>query len=241
MESSPETSITQDFNPFVSTGDAYGMGATGLIYEPLLEFDLAAPPKYYPWLATSYAWSNGGKTITFAIRPGVKWNNGTAFTPADVAYTFNLMKNNASVNLAGLKISNVTTSGNNVVITFPTAQYTNLENIAGTAIVPAAIWSKAGQPGDVRGREPGRHRTLHAGQLHAAGLHAGQEPQLLAGVPGQGPEGLFPGLHLQHRRAQRAVLRADRLDRELHPRPAEELRRHQPLRAPLLGGTRRHQ
>ena len=146
MESSPETSITQAFNPFVSTGDAYGMGATGLIYEPLIQFDLAAPPKYYPWLATSYAWSNGGKTLTFAIRQGVKWNNGTPFTPADVAYTFNLMKNNASVNLGGLKISGVTTSGNNVVLTFPTAQYTNLENIAGTAIVPQAIWSKAGNP-----------------------------------------------------------------------------------------------
>jgi len=146
MESSPETSITQAFNPFVSTGDAYGMGATGLIYEPLIQFDLAAPPKYYPWLATTYAWSNGGKTLTFAIRQGVKWNNGTAFTPADVAFTFNLMKNNASVNLAGLKISSVTTSGNNVVLTFPTAQYTNLENIAGTAIVPQAIWSKAGNP-----------------------------------------------------------------------------------------------
>jgi ABC-type transport system substrate-binding protein len=52
MESSPETSITQDFNPFVTTA-AWGMGATGLIYEPLIQFDLAAPPKYYPWLATS--------------------------------------------------------------------------------------------------------------------------------------------------------------------------------------------
>ena len=146
MESSPETVITQSFNPFVPTGAPWGMGATGLIYEPLIQFDLAKPPTYYPWLATSYAWSNGGKTITFAIRQGVKWNDGTAFTPADVAFTFNLMKNNASVNLNGLKISSVTTSGNNVVLTFPTGQYANLESIAGTAIVPQAIWSKAGNP-----------------------------------------------------------------------------------------------
>jgi peptide/nickel transport system substrate-binding protein len=146
MESSPETAITQSFNPFVPTGAPWGMGATGLIYEPLIQFDLAKPPTYYPWLATSYAWSNGGKTITFAIRQGVKWNDGTAFTPADVAYTFNLMKNNASVNLNGLKISSVTTSGNNVVLNFPTGQYANLESIAGTAIVPQAIWSKAGNP-----------------------------------------------------------------------------------------------
>jgi peptide/nickel transport system substrate-binding protein len=146
MESSPETAITQDFNPFATTAAPWGMGATGLIYEPLIQFDLAAPPKYYPWLATSYAWSNGGKTLAFTIRQGVKWNDGTAFTPADVAYTFNLVKSNAAVNLDGLKISTVSTSGNTVTLTFPTAQYTNLEEIAGTAIVPQAIWSKAGSP-----------------------------------------------------------------------------------------------
>ena len=146
MESSPETAITQTFNPFVPTGTPWGMGATGLIYEPLIQFNLAKPPTYYPWLATSYTWSNGGKTITFAIRQGVKWNDGTAFTPADVAFTFNLMKNNTSVNLNGLKITSVTTSGNTVVLNFPTPQFANLESIAGTAIVPQAIWSKAGNP-----------------------------------------------------------------------------------------------
>jgi peptide/nickel transport system substrate-binding protein len=146
MESSPETAITQDFNPFATTAAPWGMGATGLIYEPLIQFDLAAPPKYYPWLATSYAWSNDGKTLAFTIRQGVKWNNGTPFTPADVAYTFNLVKSNAAVNIDGLKISTVSTSGNTVTLTFPTAQYTNLEEIAGTAIVPQAIWSKAGNP-----------------------------------------------------------------------------------------------
>ncbi len=146
MESSPESTITQDVQPVRPHRRPLGMGATGLIYEPLIQFDLAKPPTYYPWLATSYAWSNGGKTITFAIRQGVKWNDGTAFTPADVAYTFNLMKANASVNLNGLKITSVSTSGNNVVLNFPTGQYANLESIAGTAIVPQAIWSKAGNP-----------------------------------------------------------------------------------------------
>ena len=146
MESSPETSITQAFNPFVTTQAAYGMGSDGLIYEPLLQFDVAAPPTYYPWLATSYAWSNGGKAITFTIRQGVKWNNGTPLTPADVAFTFNLLKSNAAVNLDGLTMTSVSTSGNTVTLTFPTAQYANLQNIAGTAIVPQAIWSKVGNP-----------------------------------------------------------------------------------------------
>jgi peptide/nickel transport system substrate-binding protein len=126
MESSPESTITQAFNPFVATQAIYGMGADGLIYEPLLQFDIAAPPKYYPWLATSYQWSNGGKSVTFTIRQGVK--------------------NNKAINLAGLAISSVSTSGNTVTLTFPAAQYTNLQSIAGVPILPQSIWSKAGNP-----------------------------------------------------------------------------------------------
>jgi peptide/nickel transport system substrate-binding protein len=146
MESSPETAITQAFNPFLATQAAYGMGVTGLIYEPLIEFDLAAPPKNYPWLATGYKWSDGGKSITFTIRSGVKWNNGTALTPADVAFTYNLVKKNTAINLGGLDISSVSTSGSTVTLTFPTAQYTNLEQIAGVAIVPESVWSKVSDP-----------------------------------------------------------------------------------------------
>ena len=141
MESSPESTITQAFNPFVPTQAIFGMGADGLIYEPLLQFNIASPPKYYPWLATSYKWSNGGKTVTFAIRPGVKFNNGTPMTPADVVFTYNLVKANKAINLAGLNISSVSASGNNVTLTFPTSQYTNLQSIAGVPILPQAIWS----------------------------------------------------------------------------------------------------
>jgi len=146
MESSPESTITQAFNPFVPTQAIFGMGADGLIYEPLLQFDIAAPPKYYPWLATSYQWSNGGKSVTFTIRQGVKFNNGTPMTPADVVFTYNLVKANKAINLAGLNISSVSASGNNVTLTFPTSQYTNLQSIAGVPILPQAIWSKVGNP-----------------------------------------------------------------------------------------------
>ena len=58
-----------------------------------IEFDSLKAGVSYPWLATKYAWSNGGKTLTFTIRTGVKWSDGSAFTPADVAATFNLVNN----------------------------------------------------------------------------------------------------------------------------------------------------
>jgi peptide/nickel transport system substrate-binding protein len=146
MESSPESTITDDFNPFTPTAAPQGMGATGLIYEPLIEFDLAAPPKYYPWLATGFKWSNGGKKITFTIRSGVKWNDGTPMTPADVVFTFDELKKYPDINTAGLDIESVTSSGNQVSVNFPTPQYANLSNIAGQAVLPEHIWSKVGDP-----------------------------------------------------------------------------------------------
>jgi peptide/nickel transport system substrate-binding protein len=146
MESSPENSITDDFNPFVSTAAPQGMGATGLIYEPLYQFDLANPTEQYPWLATSYKWGPDGKSITFTIRQGVKWSNGTTMTPADVAFTYNYIKKNTAINLAGLSLTSATASGNTVTLTFPTSQYTNLENIAGVAILPQSVWSSVSNP-----------------------------------------------------------------------------------------------
>src|SRR5919201_1053021 len=48
--------------------------------------------KATPWLATNWTWGNGNKTLTFTIRNGVKFTDGTPLSAADVAFTFNLMK-----------------------------------------------------------------------------------------------------------------------------------------------------
>jgi peptide/nickel transport system substrate-binding protein len=154
MESSPEDSITQNFNPFTPTAAPQGMGATGLIYEPLIQFDLAKAPTYYPWLATAYKWSNGDKSVTFTIRQGVKWNNGTPMTPADVVFTYNLLKQYPAINLTGLAISSVSSSGNTVTVNFPTSQYNNLQLIAGVPILPKAIWSSVGNPASYVDKTP---------------------------------------------------------------------------------------
>src|SRR5258708_27407007 len=103
MESSPESTITQAFNPFVATQAAFGMGATGLIYEPLIQFNLAAPPKYYPWLATSHAWSNGGKTPTLPLPPGGEWEERPPPPPAPGGFTVNHIQATAAVNPNQLK------------------------------------------------------------------------------------------------------------------------------------------
>jgi peptide/nickel transport system substrate-binding protein len=147
MESSPETSVTDNFNPFISSSAASLLGASSLIYESMLQFDVAAPTQRpYDFLATGYTWGANGKSITFAVRAHVKFSNGTAMTPADVAFTYGMLKQYPDVNVTGLPITGTSVSGQNVTITFSSSQYTNLQNIAGVYIVPQSIWSTVGDP-----------------------------------------------------------------------------------------------
>jgi len=168
------------------------MGATGLIYEPLIQFNLVAPPKNYPWLATSYAWSNGGKTLTFAIRQGVKWSDGQPFTPDDVVFTFNMIKANAAVNLTGVKYGSVTASGNNVVLTFATPQFANLQNIAGTAMVPKHIWASVGNPGTFVDASPIGTGPMKLGSFTPQGFTLIKNPSYWQASQVQVPKVFFP-------------------------------------------------
>ncbi|MHB8293084.1 MAG: ABC transporter substrate-binding protein [Acidimicrobiales bacterium] len=154
MESSPTNTMTKDFNPFSTTSALSLVAGASFVYEPLLQFDAAKAGIIYPWLATGYKWSAGGKVITFAIRRGVTFSNGTALTPADVAFSFNLVKRYPAINTAGLTYTKVVTRGNNVSLDFPTPQYTNLQNIASTYIVPESIWSKVSNPATYQDSNP---------------------------------------------------------------------------------------
>ncbi len=56
------------------------------------------------------------------------------------------MKKNAAINLAGLPITSVTASGNNVTINFSSPQYLNLQQIAGVPILPQSVWASQSNP-----------------------------------------------------------------------------------------------
>ena len=133
-----------NWNP-LDTG-AYATGTQGLIYEPLYLYD---PVKgtYESWLATgdlSSGWK--GNTYVINVRPGVKWSDGTALTGADVAYSINLARTNAtdpySSNVA--TVANATASGNTVTVTFKgTPGFTEFTDYLWKApVLPQHIWSK---------------------------------------------------------------------------------------------------
>jgi peptide/nickel transport system substrate-binding protein len=44
-----------------------------------------------PELATSWSWSDDGKTLTFKLRGGVKWHDGKPFTAGDVRCTWDML------------------------------------------------------------------------------------------------------------------------------------------------------
>ena len=184
VESAQQNAITQNFNPFIQSSAATLLGATSLVYEPLLQTNAIKPGQYYNWLATGYSWSNGGKSITFTIRPGVKWSNGTAMTAADVAFTFNLLKRYPDVNNFGLAVGSVSSSGNQVTINFATPQYANLQNIAGqTYIVPESIWSKVGDPGKYAAANPVGTGPYTVSQFNSQGITLKANPSYWGGKP----------------------------------------------------------
>ena len=132
------------FNPFdLST---YSGEIGSLIYEPLYQENYAKL-QAVPWLATAYAWSNGGHTITFTIRKGVKWSNGQPMTAADVAFTFGLEKDFPAADISGATIASVSVAGTSqVVVNFTGASYSDLQGILSTPVVPASVWSKVANP-----------------------------------------------------------------------------------------------
>jgi len=130
-----------DFNPF---NPGYVAAVTnGMVYEPLMFFNTAVAGSVQPWLATSYAWGAGGTSLTFSLRHNVTWTDGKAFTSADVAFTFNLIKSNSALNQYGLPIVSATANGPySVTITFTQPVYTDLYFIAGKLMMlPQHIWS----------------------------------------------------------------------------------------------------
>jgi peptide/nickel transport system substrate-binding protein len=184
VESSQQNAITQNFNPYIQSSAATLLGATSLMYEPLLQANAIKPGQYYDWLATGYTWSNGGKSITFTIRPGVKWSNGTPMTAADVAFTFNMLKQYPDVNNTGLAVQSVSTSGNQVTLNFQSPQYANLQNIAGqTYIVPASVWSKVGDPGKYTDPNPVGTGPYTVSQFSPQGITLKANPTYWGGKP----------------------------------------------------------
>ena len=138
------------FNPYFNTNQGGDFGAQGLLYEPLY-FTNLYNGQTTAWLATSYSYSSDLTQLTFHLRPGVKWNDGQAFTSADVKFTFDLMKANPALDQSSvwsLLKSVDATDSSTVVFTLLHPQSTALFRLGDQVyIAPQHIWANiSGDP-----------------------------------------------------------------------------------------------
>lgn len=140
-----QASWIRNFNPFAPTSSRWPTSCG--VYEPLMVMNTATG-EWVPWLATDYGWNEDGTELTFTIREGVKWSDGTPFEAHDVADTFTLMKQHPGLDVGGTwsGLRDVAWDGDEVVFSFDQPSVTRLGAIAHTPIVPDHVWGELENP-----------------------------------------------------------------------------------------------
>jgi len=137
----------RNFNPLIPGGTARWPTLSG-IYEPLFVFN-AMTSQYVPWLATGYQWQDGNQTLEMMIRTKVLWSDGTPFSAADVAFTFNLLRQHPGLDVRRIWnfLESVEVEGDSLVrFAFSRTYVPGLDSLAGQPIVPRHIWSEIEDP-----------------------------------------------------------------------------------------------
>ncbi|MBV9830645.1 MAG: ABC transporter substrate-binding protein, partial [Marmoricola sp.] len=123
------TDPVDSLNPFVGY-DADSYELWDLMYDYMIGYsmkDLSPVPA----LATKWETAADGKTWTFHIRSGVKWNDGVPLTAADIAYTYNrVLHGTTEAGNWGNYLNNVAT------VTAPDAQTVVLTLKKPNAVLP---------------------------------------------------------------------------------------------------------
>ena len=130
-----------NLNPFIGIqGTDYMLWHMN--YDFLVGFD-AKTLEPRPELATKWSVSPDGKTWTFTIRSGEKWQDGQPVTARDVAFTFNYINKNQLLNLSAYTdgiVSAKAVSDTTVLITTSAPKANMLKMVV--PILPEHIWSK---------------------------------------------------------------------------------------------------
>jgi peptide/nickel transport system substrate-binding protein len=134
--------FVRNFNPFSPSKRT----ATSYMYEPL-EVDNSLDGTSVPFLATGHTQSDA-KTVVYTIRKGVTWSDGKPFTPADVLFTFNLIKATPALDTQGewQHIDSIEVKGDTVVFHLKAADVPAAYIINQQLIVPEHIWKDVTDP-----------------------------------------------------------------------------------------------
>lgn len=136
--------FTAQFNPLlVASQNASGYSMWSM-FEPLMMDDFVHG-RVEPWLVTSYSWGDDGRALTLNLRDGLKWSDGTALTAQDVAFTFELLRKNAGLNINGLSLAGASApTATQAVIKFSVPAYQMMWWL--TTPVPKHLWESVDAP-----------------------------------------------------------------------------------------------
>lgn len=141
------TAFVDNYNPYNTTTRLPSI--EDFMFEPLVIFNVfkGGEPNYR--LAESYEYSEDLKSLTFKIRPGVKWSDGEAFTANDVKFTFDLIKEHPELDLQAAwdKLESVEAVDELTVrFNYKQADSGLIEKLVVTYVVPEHIWSTVEDP-----------------------------------------------------------------------------------------------
>ncbi|MBI3647694.1 MAG: peptide ABC transporter substrate-binding protein [Actinobacteria bacterium] len=110
-----------------------------LIYDKLFDYD--ANLGVVPSLATSSDVSSDGLQVTYHLREGVTWHDGTPFSAEDVVFTYSLISEKGVSAYAQwlTAMKDVTSNGSDVVVTFHKPQA--FDPGLAVPIMPKHIWN----------------------------------------------------------------------------------------------------
>ncbi|MBB2750146.1 UNVERIFIED_ORG: peptide/nickel transport system substrate-binding protein [Rhizobium aethiopicum] len=155
MHIEEQTSWVQNFNPFDLAGRR--QSTMDFIYEPLVIFNAEDGGKPVFRLATAYTFSADMKSVTYTLRPDLKWSDGQPLTSADVKYTIDLMLKNAALDTVGVgqSVASVETpSATEVKIDLKSVNSDFPETLADLAVVPEHIWKDVSDPVAFKNEKP---------------------------------------------------------------------------------------
>ena len=140
--------FTRNFNPF-TTNSAPMTGQA--IYEPLLIVN-PLNGEITPWLAESWAMSEGATALTFHLRPGVTWSDGRPLVAKDVVTTFAVHRAVAG----GYDYLDSVTANNATAVTliFTRPNSVALQELGSQLIAPDHVWSAISEPAKFPNPDP---------------------------------------------------------------------------------------
>jgi peptide/nickel transport system substrate-binding protein len=160
MTGSGDPAFTKNFNPYAGGGLPSNAIVQGAFYEPLIVVP-AGGSKTIPWLARSWKWSNGNKTLTLNLARNAKWSDGKPLTSADVVYSLTAGRQDKAMDRIGLTgaennvVSIKARGANTVAITLKTPDSQFVAAILNRQfVVPKHIWSKVSDPATFTNPKP---------------------------------------------------------------------------------------